>query len=182
MMKKLFNPVAHFDERILLGAGLASVLVAVVFGYLFGFKFDALSHITYANKDWFEVGLTTLRSYGIAIAAFFLLGILMNRRTRFIDILNTVLIANVPLVALSLIQKLPFISNALEAVLRNPKDLDPVVVSALMLISLIVLPLTVLSFVLLYNGFKTTVHRKEWYHITLFVIVAVFVNFTQFLF
>ncbi|WP_367913389.1 hypothetical protein [Leadbetterella sp. DM7] len=181
MMKKLFNPVAHFDEKVLLGAGLASVIIAIVFGYLFGFKLDALFHITYAKKDWSEVGITTLRSYGVAVAAFFLLGLLINKRARFIDILNTVLIANVPLVALSLLQKLPFISNALDAVLRNPKGLDPLTISALMLISLIVFPLTVLCFVLLYNGFRTSVNMKEWYHITLFVMVAIFVNFTQFI-
>jgi hypothetical protein len=180
-MKKLINPIANFDEKVLLAVGLASVAVAIIGGYILGYKFDAIFHMTYAKQDWREVGGTTLRSYGIAIAAFFLLGLIVNRKTRFVDIFNTVLIANIPVVFLSLLQSIPFVSNATKEVMKSPQDLSPAALSFLFLSTLIAVPLLVLCFVILYNGFRTSTNLKQWYHVALFIVVALSVSFTQFL-
>lgn len=182
MIKKLINPIANFDEKVLLGVGFLSVAIAVVAGYLLGYKFDAIFHITFAARDWADVAFTTLRSYGIAIAGLFILGLLINRRTRFIDILNTVVIANLPMVLLLLIQKFPFVANSIKEASKSPKDMTSMELSFLFIVTLISVPILIFCFAILYNGFKTSTNMKEWYHVALFFVVAVAASFTQMLF
>ena len=182
-MKKLFNPIAHFDERKLLAVGLASVVLNLGLSYFFGFKMISILKFAPSASGSGVLAFYILRAYAVAIAALYLYGLLINRKTRFLDIVNTVLIAIIPAILVNPIQKIPVFAKILERMLKAPLEVLPADLTMMLLLALVMLPFIVYKIVLLLNGFKTATHLKAWYHVVLFfVILLAIASFTPYIF
>ena len=120
-----------------------------------------------------------------AILFLFLLGLAFYKKTRFIDIVNTVLLSQAPNFMIlfcikfigldTLATKINGTSGSVPSL-----DLDSIVIIPFTIGIFFMLALIIYGFVLIYNGFKTATNLKKGYHIALFIIsLFLFITFHQ---
>ncbi|WP_223607262.1 YIP1 family protein [Chryseobacterium sp. OSA05B] len=175
--KTIFNPFERFDDKALLGIGILTTALAILMGYWTGTYFSSIYRINSLDKVSIQaVAIPTLISFSCAIVVLYVLGKILNSKTRFIDIVNTVLISQLLLVLLQATDKLSFVKESQEKVIAhqthptNPLPvLDIAVTLTMASVSIIIL---IYSITLYYNGFKTATNIKKWQHIVLFAAVS----------
>lgn len=176
--KTIFNPFERFDEKLLLLIGIITVILSIIIGYWTNTTFTSIYKIDILeNTSIRNTALPTVLSFSIAIAVLFILGKLLNRKTRIIDIVNTVLISQLFLLPIQLIGKISYMQQAGKNIIQyqsNPSGTFPFL-DFLIMISLTVVTITTLiySMTLYYNGFKTATNIKKWQHIVLFCFVSI---------
>ncbi|QQV01403.1 MULTISPECIES: YIP1 family protein [Chryseobacterium] len=177
--KILLNPFSKFSEVQLIIAGLIFMLINFTVTYLLGFHMDSIFHYGYIgeNDSLLKTVLITLKSYLIAIAVLFALGKIFNRRTRLIDIINTVIISQIPGLLLILIGEIPVVEQAILTTAELPKDKTPQIPASDLIIlcffAFFALITIAHGFTLLYNGFKTATNIKDVKKILLFAFIVI---------
>lgn len=175
--KTIFNPFERFDDKQLLVAGLLTVAAAIFTGYWTDSFFSSIYKINGLEKTSLQaVAIPTLVSFSFAIVILFILGKILNNKTRFIDIINTVLISQMSLVILQAFTGISSIDKAQEHMISyqtNPAGPFPVL-DFIVTLSMASFVITVLiySITVYYNGFKTATNIKKWQHIVLFGVVS----------
>lgn len=175
--KTIFNPFERFDEKLLLFVGIIAVILSIVAGYCTDTSFTSIYRISSIENASFEIiALATLLSFLYAIIVLFILGKILNRKTRIIDIVNTVLISQLFLILLQFAGKISSLKLAGKSVVNyetNPSGTFPFL-DFLIMISMTIISITTLiySVTLFYNGFKTATNIKKWQHIVLFCAVS----------
>jgi hypothetical protein len=110
------------------------------------------------------------------IFVMFTIGKIMNNRTRIIDIINTVFIAQIPLVIIVPLNKVPFVEDTLKTVSKiDPSTTQSLPIADLIFLSVygfITILFLVYSFALIYNGFKTATNCKKWQQVVLFCFIV----------
>lgn len=92
--KTIFNPFERFDDKLLLFVSAFTVMLAIGMGYWTDSCFSSIYKISNVEKTSLQsIAVPTLISFGSAIAILFILGRILNNKTRLIDIVNTVLIS-----------------------------------------------------------------------------------------
>lgn len=177
MIKMLLNPFEKYTEVQLFIFGLIVTLVGAYAGFYFDGKFMGTMSINFSGS----VGFTeSLIDNGINIACFwlllFILAKIINKRTRAIDILNTVLIARIPFYFLFLCNFTGFLtvlssrtatSNPLTINFSNSE------MAFLIITGIIAIAFLVWFIVLLYNGFRVASNAKAVKHKIFFAIVLI---------
>ncbi|KPE53071.1 YIP1 family protein [Chryseobacterium indologenes] len=175
--KNVFNPFERFDDKQLLIAGLLTVAAAIFTGYWTDSFFSSIYKINGLEKTSLQaVAIPTLASFALAIVILFILGKILNNKTRFIDIVNTVLISQMSLVILQAFTGISYINRAQEHVISyqtDPAGPFPVLDFIVMLsMASFVIMVLIYSITVYYNGFKTATNIKKWQHIVLFGVVS----------
>lgn len=172
----VFNPFSKFSEKQLFIFGFLFLILDVLVCFYTSTRMDSIFHFSpQENLTLSGAFVFVSISTASAILFLFLVALLINKKTRFIDIVNTVLLSQAPnfLVLLSIkYSGLETIANNLKTTDGSPPSLDlnsiaiiPFVVGICLLLVLIVYGIT-----LIYNGFKTATNLKKGLHIALFVI------------
>ena len=173
----LFNPFSKFSEKTLLAIGILASILLIIACYFTNTKMDSLLHISPAKDLSFNsIALYTIISLIYAIVLLFILGKIFNSKTRIIDIVNAVLVSQVPVIVIVLgtkLIKLDKISKQIAETSAQNKVLDINIFDLmyLMVFSFGSLIFIIYSFVLLFNGFKTATNIKKWQHIVIFAFV-----------
>lgn len=179
--KTIFNPFEKFDEKYILAIGIIFFVINF-FGCFYAEMInDSIFHLSMIdeNQTFWDVVKINSMSCSFAIVVLMIFAKVINSKTRLIDIINTILISQIPLILTMPMMGLPFYKEAISNIAdsaQNPdniKTLDLIIVTAG---ALATLPLLVYSFVLYYNGFKTATNVKKWQHIVLFVIVSLIIT------
>ncbi len=176
--KTIFNPFLKFDEKKLLAVGILFFGLNIFGCYYADSINNSIFHYSKLNSNQGIGDILKVNSisYLSAIVTLFILGKILNGKTRFIDISNTILISQIPLMIAISVNGLPFYKNALENLslnIDNPGNIpvqDMVSVSIWGFISLLLL---IYSIVLYYNGFKIATNIKKWQHIVLFAFLSI---------
>ncbi|MCE3075865.1 YIP1 family protein [Chryseobacterium gwangjuense] len=187
--KTIFNPFSKYSEKQLLLVGILSLGITLVICQWFGLQVDSIFHYRYADEKHSlieNIGLSLL-SYSIAIIIFFILGKIYNKRARFIDIVNTILISQIPGIFILLIGELPIVNNSMESVRlmaeKNPENISPFDLIIICIFSFSALLLIAYGITLFYNGFKTATNVKNWKQIVIFAFLIMVTTITcQFIF
>ncbi|MCA6068274.1 YIP1 family protein [Chryseobacterium sp. RG1] len=187
--KTIFNPFSKYNENQLLIAGIVSLGITLLLCNLFGLQVDSIFHYRYTDEksSLIESIGYSLLSYLIAVIIFFILGKIYNKRTRLIDIVNTILISQIPGIFIILISELPIIKNSLESISamaeKNPATISPVDLIVVCIFSFSALLLIAYGMTLIYNGFKTATNSKDWKQIVIFAFLIIVTTITcQFIF
>lgn len=171
-MKKLttllFNPFKKYSETILFVFGIAFTILGTLLGFYFNARFDGVLDMHLVGNATFEaVALDNL--INIACLFVFLFGVakFINSKTRFIDILNTILVSRI------VIYLLVFIPSPSEELMKNLMTGNISQISSLDMFllatgSILALISIVWYIALLYNGFKTASNAKKMLPIILF--------------
>lgn len=183
----VFNPFLKLSEKQLFVFGFLFFSINSFVCFFTQTRTDSIFHFTpQENLSLSSAVLFSSVSTLSAIVFLYLLAIIINKKTRLIDIINTILISQAPNFFILLSIKY----SEMDVLAKNLKTSTGVTpdaaASAVNLIPLIICILILLifivyGFVLLYNGFKTATNLKKWQHIALFIIALfVFLTFHQF--
>ncbi|WP_374440970.1 hypothetical protein [Epilithonimonas sp.] len=175
--KTIFNPFGRFDERILLCVGILFFIVLIPLCFWTGTYFSSIFRLAHPqNIDVKNIILHNVISFVSAILVLYGLGLLFYRKTRIIDIANTVLLSQIPLIIILPLEKVFYIKKVGERVVayqNHPTGAFPFFDFIVMIfIILITLGALIYSFILLYNGFRTAANIKKWQQITIFCLVS----------
>lgn len=176
--KLLFNPFGIYSEKQLLVSGILITLAGSFVGSLFNVTFDGVLDVHQYETDF----LTSLKENSINVACIFIvlfiLGKLINRKTRAIDIFNTAMVSRFPQYISAMITALPVLKKVEDEIISHQGDLQhlnfqPMDLILLFVISMILLAITAYYITLLVNGFRTAVNAKKWQHFVGFSIALI---------
>lgn len=178
--KLFFNPFEKFDEKTLLIIGISIYCILTVLGYFSGSKLDGIMHFDSLNTENITTEmLLSVSVVFISILLIWILGKIFNPRTRFIDILNTVLISMLPMIFMLIVGEIPFFKNALsnteKLVQHNPNSFSPELL-IVVLFTFLIIPFLIYNIILLYYGFKTATNTKKWQHIAIYFALIFVIN------
>lgn len=179
MKKILFNPFEKYDARALLFVGLLGIVLGSLLAFLFGAHYNGALDMHAGAETTFVLAFTeNVFAIAFLFAGLYIYSYIINKKTRPIDILSTILIARIPLyittvAGLANTEKLVTIlrEKGPNAVAEMLSELIPV-----LLISLLLIPLVVWFFALLYNGVKTASNLKTTKHKILFAVTILIIE------
>lgn len=182
-MKKLFfNPFEKYTESTLFVLGLLAILGGSCLGFLFNGRFDGVIDLHFSQAVSFSQPFIDnfINSLSLFVPLL-LLGRYINKKTRPIDIITTVLIARLPfyLLALTNIEGLMYTTTTkamtsleLQNVSSN-LSLATSDITILLLFAGCSILLLAWFAVLLYNGFKVATNTRGTKNIVLFAVAII---------
>jgi hypothetical protein len=175
-MKLIFNPFERFRENQLLISGFAITALGSVLGYIFKARFDGVLDLHFVDSVlWFSPFFDNIINIVCASAVFFLAGYIINKKTRFVDVLVFSIIARAPLYLLTFFNAGGIMSSLGEKVTNNIKTNPLNALEGSDLMTLIIFGLLSIIFIiwhvtLLYNGYRVASNAKGVKAIILFIL------------
>lgn len=183
-MKKILNPIEHFDEKILFKINLIIFAIGTAAAVFFRGWFDNTFHLAFRTHTApLPTLLENVMSVLLITAAFFITGKIINKKTRWIDSLNLALYIRIPFYIMVLSNITGIFSNMMPEIEKGNRisvqlpthESDYVILFIFSLISILVV---VLQFIVIYRGFKTLANAKK---ITDYLILITFFIITMFI-
>lgn len=174
--KYFFNPFLKFSERYLLLIGILSVIAGSLIGMIISVTFDGVFSIHPAARTFAESLKENTINVSVVFISLLILGKIINRKTRLIDILAISMIYRIPLYLSAFFVKLPVLDRVIEKIevhkdhLANLK-FDPMELVLILGISSVLMIFLAYAVILLVNGFRTATNLKKWPYYIAFVIV-----------
>lgn len=190
MKKILFNPFERYSETQLLIFGVAAAILSTYLSYVFNARFDGALDMHLVKNITLKQAITdNIINIASLFATLYAIGFLINKKTRPIDILNTVLVAR------SIYCIMPFTHFAADTLEEfavktakiNPLDPAPIAFTATEIIIISIVALfgiitLIWTVTLLYNGFKTATNLKTIKHKVLFATAIILAEVLSILF
>lgn len=179
--KIIFNPFEKFGDKQLLSVGLIGFVALNVVCIVFKMNFDGILHLENSDGIVQQIILKNIAIVLSAIILFFILGKIYNRKTRFIDIVNTFLIGIIPTLFILLWNEIPYFKRAQENIGKIVSDQSKMAEHSgdlfiLSISAIVALPLIIYIIILLYNGFKTSTNIKSVWKIAVFFVILFILN------
>lgn len=119
--KTIFNPFEKFDEKHMLTLGIIFFIINIFGCSYAGLINDSIFHLSMPDDEqtiW-DVSRINFLSYIFAMIVLLVFSKFINRKARIIDIINTVLVSQIPLIIAMPMMGLPFYKAALSSVARG---------------------------------------------------------------
>ncbi|MDE1193282.1 MAG: hypothetical protein PW786_14230 [Arachidicoccus sp.] len=170
-LKKLFNPFAYFSEITLLIIGILFIIIALFSSPFFNALHTGIFQVAAGKTTSWKHLLMLLSGTLVPFLLLFIMALFINKKTRWIDILNTALIARIPCYVC--IPLIIFAKKIFSVHYNDPKAIP--ISSWINVIVFTMLNLLVFAFslVLYYNGFKTSTNARKWEIYVLFFVVLI---------
>lgn len=179
MLKTLLKPFEFVQERTLLLFGCCCLLItSIVQLFTLSRTISILKMADYIEyPQWWQVSLDAIISTLLMTVVLFAFGKIVNRKTRLIDIFNTVLIARIPLSLIVFSDINGFLTlktQALLSVVNNPEAMAEQMgdITFITIIGIFGILALVLFAYYIYQGFKTATHSKKIQHIIVLIILV----------
>ena len=172
----IFNPFEKFSEKQLAVFALVITLAGSFIASYAGVTYDGLLSVhTPAIKSFLGSLSENAINITVCFVLLFVLGIMINKKTRCIDIAVVAMLYRTPLYVIAILANLPFIKQIngqlLERVKTNNFQIDTRDMIILLVYGCIVLAFWVYAIVLLVNGFKTATNAKKWQQFAAFTLI-----------
>lgn len=176
--KLFFNPFSKFSEKALLITGILFLVVGSFIGYYFGVTYDGIFDVHISTVTLIESLTENVINVVILSLLLFIAGIMINSKTRIIDVLNVALISRFPIYLAGLLANNQRISEISEQLMDSVHQETPASVSSsdmmiLMLFSAVLILLLAYQLMLMVFGFKTAVNARKWQHWLLFAFALI---------
>ena len=176
--KLFFNPFSKFSEKALLISGILFLVVGSFIGYYFGVTYDGIFDVHISTVTLIESLTENVINVVILSLLLFIAGIIINSKTRIIDVLNVVLISRFPIYLAGLFANNQRISEISEQLMDSVHQETPASVSSsdmmiLMLFSAVLILLLAYQLMLMVFGFKTAVNARKWQHWLFFAFALI---------
>ncbi|EKT4500476.1 YIP1 family protein [Flavobacterium psychrophilum] len=185
-MKILFlNPFKKYSDTILLLFGITFTVLGSLLAYNFNAKFDGLIDLHFDSQvNFFESATYQFLAILILTASLYWVGKYINKKTRLVDVLITVLISRIPLYFCTLFNinnKSYSIGNKILelAVSKKINTLNTNDIGFILFQSIILIIALIWFISLLYNGFKIATNSKETKHTLLFILAIIIAEITS---
>lgn len=180
MRTLLFNPFEKYSDKILIVFGLLFTLIGGYLGYVFNVRFDGVIDLHFVeNVSTYNPLLDISTDIVTLTICLFVIGKLINNKTRFIDILSATMIARIPFYFITLFNsnnKAYAISKGILTLAKSNQinTLEALDIFYILLMTFAIIASLIWFMVLLFNGFKTAVHAKETKHTLFFIGTFIF--------
>ncbi|MBA5791296.1 hypothetical protein H1R17_13980 [Flavobacterium sp. xlx-214] len=175
----LKNPFAVLSDKQILLTGVVAFVIGVFLAFQFQIQLQILRINTLKIPNLLEVVIGHLIIIICLTVSFFILGKVINKKTRFIDILSSVLISLIPLY-ISLFQNINgFLSNETSKIENAVKDgtiYTQTPPFLLIIVGLIGFCFFIYYIYLLFVGFKTATNAKKIWHYLLFFVILIAID------
>ncbi|WP_411898357.1 YIP1 family protein [Elizabethkingia occulta] len=172
--KTLFNPFEKYSEYKLLLFGILSFILTPFVSYytqnrMTSFmRFDSPEEVLTLKSSFLYCSVSIVS----IILILYLIAIVFNKRSRFIDITNTILVSNAINIPVLLLTHLIDVNKAFSSDGINENFYQYIInLLFIILITAFVISLVIYSIVLFFNGFKTATNIKKLPQIILFVFI-----------
>ncbi|SFO15570.1 hypothetical protein SAMN05421741_1235 [Paenimyroides ummariense] len=179
-MKKLLqllkNPFALVEDKKLFLVGISTFIVGIFLAYYFQLQQQILRLNISETPNLKQVIISHVIIVVSLTIVFLILGKIINKKTRFIDILNTVLIALIPIYITFFQNFNNFLTEETSKMLNALKDGSIYTQSPPILfifVGLTGLVFFIYYIYLLFIGFKTATNSKKIWHYTLFFVLLI---------
>jgi len=178
MKKLLINPFEKFSVPNLLLLGVAVTSIGSYLGYLFYGRFDGVIDLHFTDTITLAEPLTdnAINIFSLSVLLF-LFGRIINKKTRFVDILAAAMVARIPFYFLPFSNIDNFMSRFSNTLIRdldlkNPASfhIETGNLITLLLFAIISIGMLVWFVILLFHGFKVATNCKTPNHTLLFAI------------
>ncbi|WP_260122545.1 hypothetical protein [Elizabethkingia anophelis] len=172
--KTLFNPFEKYSEYKLLLFGILFFILTPFVSYytqnrMTSFmRFDRPEEVLTLKSSFLycSISITSI------ILILYLIAVAFNRRSRFLDITNTILVFNAINIPILLLTHLIDVNKAFSSDGVNENFYQYIInLLFIIVITAIVISLVIYSIVLFFNGFKTATNIKKLPQIILFVFI-----------
>lgn len=181
-MKRLFNPFEKYTERQLLLFGTLAALVGGVVAWLCNARFDGALDLHFtAEVTPLQTITDFLSRVGSLLLFLWIASRFVNRKTRLIDLLSTIIIAHIPYYILppfnctgtiyGIGERLKEGMNAAQQLNWMPGAGELVL---LIVFGLLTILMTVWSVALLFNGYRVATNAKGAKPVVLFIAALLF--------
>lgn len=179
----LLKPFEFTQEKKLLGVGIGAALISCLLQ-----TFTWQRHIGILKATPLTSSPTLAQTLAdnvisslIMILGLFLFGLYINKKTRLIDITNTVLIARIPMYLILLFDFNGFMSKKMIFIIDHIQNPELIAEDVALLIPITLFSLLSLVFLVafgyyLYQGFKIATHLKKASHIVLLILLVLIVD------
>jgi len=174
----LFNPFAKYSERILLIFGLIVTITGGYIAYFYNAAFDGAIDLHFvAEIGAFQTAVFLLIDIVTIVLLLFLAGKIINRKTRFVDILSTALIARIPLYVLPFFNAGNYLFNLTSGMATKLLEGKPDAIIGpdmifILLFAMCTMAFVVWFFALLWNGFKIATNAKGIQPVVMFILAV----------
>ncbi|WP_221628971.1 YIP1 family protein [Elizabethkingia anophelis] len=172
--KTLFNPFEKYSEYKLLLFGILFFILTPFVSYytqnrMTSFmRFDRPEEVLTLKCSFLYCSI----SITCIILILYLIAVAFNRRSRFLDITNTILVSNAINIPILLLTHLIDVNKAFSSDGVNENFYQYIInLLFIIVITAIVISLVIYSIVLFFNGFKTATNIKKLPQIILFVFI-----------
>ncbi|MBI3143437.1 MAG: hypothetical protein HYZ16_11485 [Bacteroidetes bacterium] len=179
MSSLLINPFERWSEGRLLLVGSLGLALGSLMGYWFHVRWDGVIDMHAVRQlDWWQPWADNLINVSSLSICLYVSGLMINKKTRYIDILAAVLVARIALYITSVSNSTGFLVRFGEQVLASltqggsPAINDLPIAGAIALI-LFVMGLMVWHFALLYQGFRVASNAKGATSVMAFISAVV---------
>ena len=179
MKKYLINPFEIYHDKKIFIWGIVLNLIGALLCFQFNMKFigflklDFVSHITFLQALLQIVMII----FSLSILLF-IVGKIVNPKTRIIDILNSILLAIIPFYLLTFFNISDFIFDGLaklkSLILTQKLENIPIYdLPVIVVFSIFTIVILIWSIIILYQGFKTATNSKEVKHKVYFGVAVI---------
>jgi len=167
-----YNPFERISDSRLLVFGLAITVLASFFAYCVNGRFDGILDLHFVEEaKIYQPFLDNLLNIVVTSLLLFTLGKILNKRTRYIDILNAVLLSRVLIYLLLFSNVNSFILSVTDNVMADFPNVEMswslIYLALFGIISLLVLAIYLF---LMFLGFRVAVNSKKSIHILYFIL------------
>lgn len=180
MRTLLFNPFEKYSDKILIIFGLLFTLIGGGLGFVFNTRFDGVLDLHFVkNVSIYNLLLDISIDIVTLTICLFVIGKLINNKTRLIDIFSATMIARIPFYFITFFNVNNKAYTISERILTLAKSnqintLEALDIFYLMLMTFAIITSLIWSMILLFNGFKTAVNAKETKHTLFFIGTLIF--------
>ena len=165
-VKLIVNPFIRIAGGQALIWGFLGLIVSTLLCWISGYHYHGLLHFGPApNPAWWCYLAEHLIVWLIPALLFYLGGLFLSHsRIRVIDVLGTVLFAQLPLLGMNLISLLPAMRMMSQMNMNmSPEEMlaQPYFILA-MILTLLGLPFLILSLIWMFNALKVSCNLKQW--------------------
>ncbi|WP_177764570.1 YIP1 family protein [Flavobacterium sp. I3-2] len=175
----LLNPFAILSDKKQTIIGLISLIFGILIAHFMTINIQILRIDPVENVSLLKSFLNLIICILFLSLAFFGIGKIINKKTRFIDIINTVLLSFIP-VYISLFQNLNhFLNNEIDKLIQTLKNGDIYNLSPpilFLIVGLVGFVFFIYYVYLLFIGFKTATNSKKAWHYVLFFATLIIVD------
>ncbi|HMR17789.1 MAG TPA: hypothetical protein PKA53_00695 [Sphingobacterium sp.] len=175
--KLLLNPFEDCSERSMLWTGVFAFSCGLAISYFGNIVFDGILQIHLAETDGLKTILGNISNVTILTIGLFALAKILYKKVRFIDILNNVLIARIPilfagLMTISLGKFLPLSRFSTEDPTTFMQSMSQLDLAWIAVIAIFLLLFIFYFFYLLVVGVKHSINSKKHIHAILVIITV----------
>lgn len=179
--RRLFaNPFVDYSEKVLLTVGIIAFAAGGFVAYSGQFDYHGILKIIPASTySFFQVFAHLFINVLVLTLSLFSFGYFVNKKTRFIDVLNVVLVSFIVIYVMGLLSAVSFakeltnnILKAIEVGDMKLSTITPADMFMLLFFSLISLALLLYFFYLIVVGLKFVINAKKVYHGVVIVLIV----------